>query len=1354
MLKGLLVLSGLVSLLQRCLTEKIVIDHIAQGDTLYLDLLNDGRWPVFEDFEKRGFNIYPKPEMVRCLPDRKERGDFQLLDSIIHGQNQDKFLVKYTNGTVALLDSYNITGTIHTNSTLFKDFKADVTVLFGRIYSYKGWGFYSFRVYFIAAGSSEVRVYDHKTQKESVSLWQPKVDPSKVKLEVLDNQVTQNGFLALVATDSSLPAVDHLHVLKMIEPQGNETEVKEVSIDLAAGLKASGLTIETAFTHLSAAHTAVIVGEKQVVLDNLLFGGVSASQPNLLTLFSCLISEDYKAINCMVFYNATMDEDEYLLDARPLNAEKQSTSTLVVQLASKTDTGVYVIKQIDLNSTIKVTSLRPVTYTRTPYEQANIHEFNVANNATSGFERFDGDGFIVKFGQSGRYLTMNNYAISDRYSFPPMTILLPANFKQMVRASKFSGSPGLVVVDEDHCFRTFKYKANHYIEVETSKYANNSEIVLWYYRRQGASAIAVFNDTLVLNYTGGHKELILNARSLKATVRDTASMWVDADPSLIRGYYETGPELVLDGDVTPSYAKINANKMRFFLTTEDNFQEISSSNMIGAVDRAIDLQNMHGYTECSHEISREIGVTCRKEFRVQFKNNKAVNVLMTESMTFLALNSRDKPVNSSLGIINHATRSFTEIDLPLGASLHSLQVSMNYLICLYVSKDGTLESVHVGLETFKAMTTNYHISDIVSISSSPNYGMLGFGVLTQRETYFMSINTRYNLSDPASSILGSSNPVPKEYSSMDMKTICYLPVEAYKAGLALSDGNKLYWSAFYKGMSTSVGINYGAPLANLICGSNGFFYTQGQNLVKVPVNDKKASVIAERHLERHIYTVGGKTDLIYSQGGHDYALVYDGTATTLKMLNKKGTSFILSRAPEKATLEYQAGSTNKVNLPIDLTLAPRPDSKPVNLSKMGNYTYADNKLNFTIAIGSTDQSTEGHFWAFEGIQNPAIKVQNRFTYLKDVSYGPDFQVIDVATAGQLSAYLVKSFISNKYSLVFKGPDFDEKLVLFHSREVFETPYITSFSYHIEESLPVFKAVVFVANSTFNPMLLIIKCQNGNFTTESMFDSLLKRTERRFATVENTTFYALQRPQADGSSTLGMRSDTNSKWWTVVIELSKLSIENVEAFDLLAVRDYVVLISKKRGSKEIQVHSILANNENATFVKTFATIDGLRDNTVTAIKCAPGQRAETFSCVFAGDKIFKAEFRLENEHTRIVVTKLVNFMPYKNMVIEDAIYVSSGVIFVGRRSEVILNTTQRDQYGIMYYPLNVEGDYYTNSAYMIGGLDKVDLEKLNLGMNLLIRKGEGDQSVILGTPESGFSVFSIDDPTVFGTILFT
>ena len=1363
MLKTLLGIAGISALLRSTLGDKINLDKIAQGDTLYLDLRVDPnsqtRWPVFEDLAKQGFKTYPKPDIVRCLSERHNLPKFEMLDAVVYGENLDKFLIKFENGTVAMLESKNVSGVVYANYSLFKEFKQGTQILFGRIYSYKGWSFYSFRIYYKWAGSEEVRVYDHYTLKDDVSNWQPKiVDYSKLKLVSFETPITKSEFLGMVAknSDPSTLATDHLSIIQIVEPQGNQTEVKEIVHKLDSALLEASLTTSFSFTYFSSAHSSILVGEKMTTLDNLIFGGLSTEDKNNLLLFSCLIGEDKKIGNCISVFNGILNEGDYLLDARALVSSKLNPSTIAVQIATKVEEGHYIINQIDLNSTIKIKSMRPLTFSRTPYEEVNIHEFNLAHNTTSAIESFDNDALIFNFGdknsdKAGRYMLMNNFVMAENsYTWSPMILLLSPSFKQIVRPSKFGTAPAVVALDEDRCFRTFKYRVDHYIEVDTVKYSNNSEIVLWYYRKQGTTEAVPFNETVVLNYTGGHKELVLKARSLKVTARNTSNINIETDVKKVSGYYSAGPDLMFEGEITPSYAKINANRIRYFLVSEDHSHEIQSSSIVGTVDRAVDLQNLQGYSDCNYEIAREIGVTCKTEFRVQLKNNKAVQVKFGESITYLALVSKDKATSSSLAIVNHALRTHREIDLPYGATKHAIKVSMNKLICLYVSRDGSLESTHVDLETFETRTTNYFVHDILDIAPSLSDSDGSFGVVTERESYTLGLNYRYNHSEPNSEIIYPANSVSHSYGSFRWTGMCFVRTDRYRNIIALSNGNKLFWSYAYRGSNPTIGISFNAPLDNLICASDGIYYTQGQNLIKILADNGKSDLMASRFGERIIYNVGGKPELIYSWGDFDYALINDGSSTTLKLLNRKGTTFIISRAPERASLEYQTGSGNSVLLPIDLTLVEKPNPSPVNLSKLGNYTYADGKLNFTISIGGASKSTDGHFWGFDNPNNSAIKVQNRFTYTRDLTYPEEnYQVVDIAVTGHFTAYLVKNSISSKYSIAFKGIDIDEKFLLFHSREVREAPYIATFNYYIENSLPVLKAVIHVSNASFSTALVSIKYYNKEvtITRQNYFDSA--RSNRRFVTIFNTTITAYSMKDDEGNPYLTLNSDLGGKWWSVFREMGSLKLQKVEGYDLTGINDYATLVVKQQGSTLLSLYLLKMNDEKATMIRTNTSLDFLKDAEVSGMRCSAGE-GSAFFCVFYGAKVFRVEFKLENEMKELIIMKIINFMPYKNMRYQDAVILQNGVVFIGRRDELTL-LPRRDQYGFMFYPLTIEGDYKENSAYMTGGLDKDDLEKLKLGMNAQIKRGENDHTVIIGSPESGFKIFSVDNPTVLGKI---
>lgn len=348
-------------------------------------------------------------------------------------------------------------------------------------------------------------------------------------------------------------------------------------------------------------------------------------------------------------------------------------------------------------------------------------------------------------------------------------------------------------------------------------------------------------------------------------------------------------------------------------------------------------------------------------------------------------------------------------------------------------------------------------------------------------------------------------------------------------------------------------------------------------------------------------------------------------------------------------------------------------------------------------------------------------------------------------SGHLSAYLVKNAGSGKFSLVIKGPEMDEKLLLFHSREVKETPYIAAFSYYIEEALPVVKTLINVANGT-TPSLLSVTLRDGKFTQKVSYSQVENKSDRRIASVGNTTYYAYRRLKSNGTYSLGMNSDL------YVPSLYKIGFENVEAFDLIPLSDVLVLVFKQLDKSEVTIGSIPNKDDKSAFTWINVPLDFLKESSVSIIRCSSSETKERFSCVFIGSLIYRVEFKLENDRKEAVIMKVVNFMPYKNMQFEDAVYLDHGIILVGRRSEITLNTTRRDQYGFMYYPLNVAGNYKEKHVFMVGGLDKTDLEKMNYGMRTQIKRGENDHSVILGSPETGYRLYSVQNPTVIGILV--
>lgn len=115
--------------------------------------------------------------------------------------------------------------------------------------------------------------------------------------------------------------------------------------------------------------------------------------------------------------------------------------------------------------------------------------------------------------------------------------------------------------------------------------------------------------------------------------------------------------------------------------------------------------------------------------------------------------------------------------------------------------------------------------------------------------------------------------------------------------------------------------------------------------------------------------------------------------------------------------------------------------------------------------------------------------------------------------------------------------------------------------------------------------------------------------------------------------------------------------------------------------------------------------------------------------------------------------MVDYMPYKNTQVQEIWFTPTGVIMNGRRNEVNLNTSSRDQFGIMFYSLDFSGTYMENSVFMSGGLDKVDMERIGLPLDCKIIPGEVSNQVIIGSANTGFRLFNIDPPSVVGKITF-
>lgn len=1353
----LLSLACISTLLQDILTENIEIKGIAKGDRVIYDLQSKGgnRWPLFDSLQKDGFKPYFKPDSVRCLPKQAEQGDFELLDYYKHGFNNDKMLIQFKNGTITMVNSIEYIGAPVLNGT-FKTLDIGSKLIYSFIYCFGGFGNLTYRLYYTKINSKEVRFFDAFTGKDEVSKWQPNTDITGAKATLIEGKFRES-FLVMLAQpgDTTSTSTDTFRVVHLIEPTNYGDEFVERAFELTPGLAAANLSAEVSLSFMAVIVEKIIYNSSTNSHSNLVFGGVSqkVSEAAKTILYSCIISNtDETIMACTTLFDRKLTEGESLLNIRT-TSENQNPVNFNVKLFKKAETGNCTINQISYQSLVSLKSLYPLDFQRPSFKQSEMSEFNFCPNCTVIHEKAFSEGLVIQTGvgeSTLNYIMMNFFTVSPYIT--PSVFLLPNSYRQLMRARSWNKGIDLAVLDDSYCVQQFAYGSIHYIDIDTSIYANNSAITVWYYKRLG-NTVMPYNDTIVLNYTGGNMHLTTNAKSLKAYARIDSSFQIDSDPDAVSGYYVAGPDIKFDGGKTPAYAKINANKMLFFHVSSEQYREIQSTNILATTDKVVDLQNMHAYTSCNYEIAREIGVVCKTEFDIQLKQTNPVAVSFFRHMTLMVLASNDDGTLSTVAVVDHAAKTYKEYDLPSGARNHALQTFNGYVVVVYVNKEGYLESTHFHLKEEGTKTSCYNLNDVIKITSLIDGESREFSVITKSALVDYSIRYTYNSSNPRETILDGSNKIKlNPYPGLKFTSSCSLKNKDGGNNISvIIDNDRMYMRRSFKGAFPTIGISFNAPLENVICGPTGIYFKHNNNLVKIPTDGSIEDLIADRYARRYLYSVTGTVELIYADQSGEYALVNEGHAKSVILLNPKGTSFILASIPDRVGLEYQS-ATDAIYLPLDLEILPSEVETPVNLPNMGNYTYANGRINFRIEVDSSKKSTGGHLWGFDDSKNPSIIVQNRFTYMNDVTYDENFQVVDVAVKKEVTAYLVKNLQSSNYSLVLKGDGIDAKLMVVSDMALQANPRIYSMNYYVRDFEPVIKVNVQYHGTTSCAKVLIAEFKNGQFQTKEKDFFVMDRRYERIAIAENVTFHTRMSIN-EAIPKLSLTADYPSRWWPCQSSLYRIDGRNVEHFDLIAIGQYPVLAVKYIGKIELNLFTIDSQDINATLVNATIQLDLLKDNKLQKIKCAPSGNWMSFSCIFYGFKITRVEIRFEADRKSATIMKMVDYMPYKNMQIEEIYFTPTGIIMTGRRNEVNLNISSRDQFGIMFYSLDVSGSYIENRVFMSGGLDKVDIERIGLPLDCKIIPGEVSNQVIIGSANTGFRLLNIDPPSVVGKIKF-
>lgn len=1338
------------------LTADVNLAGIAQGDRVIYDLQSypgstSVRWPVFNSFKDPSLKLYAPPITTRCFKTaQQEVRDYEILDFFEQGSNEDRFLIRLSNGSITLVESMKNTGVPVFNHAM-KDLGEGSILMLGYIYSYGGFGNLTYRVYYKTKNSNELRFYDDHTKFDGPSTWQPKTDVPGAKIVVVEG--ASDPFLAVVVESDkgSHSMFDMLKIVQLVEPQSFKESLIEKVFDLGPALESAGLSVEVATSHFAGMVDWIKYNDSTISHNTIAFGGSVTNNPANFVMYTCVLSNlDDSVSACTIFANVTLQESETFISATSASETRDSTK-YYLQLLKKRETGHFYVFESTLTSVVTPKSLNPLVFTRKPYKPINMAEHEFSVNCTTKPQLPFNRGMIIDFNQPSG--SKDQYIITEFLSKgstgKSSGMILPPSYKQLRRARSSIGwrsTNTFAIVDNDGCVNTFKEHTDHYIDIDTAKYPNNSRITLWYYKPSGG-AIQIFNDTVVLNYTGGNPQFAVKKRSVSVFARSQSTFQIDTDASWVSGFFQSGPDLKFEGDVSPSVTKINANRLRLFHSSQKETREIQSGNVIATTEKIVDLQNMHAYANCDFEVARDIAVVCRVEFNIQFKHTFAAAVSFYRDLTVLVLLGEGSS-SSSLAVVDHGNKRFRELALPEGSKHHAIKVFNNFLVCVYATAEGELGSTHVDadLSTFRTWTSTYGTRDVLKIVPAVKFTNTEISVMTKTSYMDYAIRWRFNASNPEEKILELRPQIQSssKYPGLRFTDLCKISVDG-RDYTVTTEGSKIFLRKAVSGAWPIVGIQYHEPLENFQCGPSGIYFKSGQNLVKIPTDGSIKDFIADRYFGRSIFNIGGNADLIYTDDLHEFVVVNEGHSRSLRMLNPKGTSFVLSRAPDRAFLEYLTIHGSAISIPLDLKVMPDPSLNPVNLSKQGNYTYANGKLNFTIEVGASGESTEGHLWGFDDAANPRISVQNRFGLVKDLSYGDHYEIVDVDIKGLMTAYLVKDTLTLEHFLVIKSVDFEHKIILFNDSDLGKPPVIDTLYYTVKDSSPLVKVVVGVWYSTGNTRSIRVEYHEGKFDVKP--DNMRLHTNGKLVAVsaDNTTFHAAAMPE----NNIKLTVECPSGWWYPLINLGKIDQSKVDQFALTAIDRFVLIFIKHIDSHDLKLYSMDAHDKEGVITNASLPLEILKESSLHGIECAPAKDWFRVTCVFFGSQMIRVELKIETDRKSMSVVKMVDYEPYKNMQVERAVIVDTGVIMVGRRNDVSLNTNNADQFGIMFYPLDVRGNYREKSAFMVGGLDKIDMERLGLSMACKIVRGPESNQVIIGNAESGFKIFNIDHPTVVG-----
>ena len=1361
----------LMVIFQQVMTAAYQIGGTVPGDLLHVQLQTNKttkfdwtRFPDFVRFKTEKLQIRTRPASQSCLPDAagNEPTILAYLSNFLHPdgllvQKKGNIIQQWTWDSKRMLEPV-------LNATSWTTLPEGSQVLFGRLFTSGYNKSMGYRVYY--KQSNKIMFYDSLAKTSQESAWN--IDEATValigsKLQIKNILSKNDGeeYVALVNSGLSpdVAFASHAKVLRVAQDP-KTLLLKESVFDLIAGLNDAKIALDGfSSAYLTVVEHSFISGGAGYNTASVVFGFVKP-ETRAATMYSCLLSfSDSKVAACADFFSKVLPEKcSFLRVDLPTVAQDKLSARVLVSIITDAEKSVVSLQgytasfKLTPNPTVAGGFAKSDSSVSDPFSQSILSGSTllVREGPTDFLQFYSAEDNKPQFEM---YLQTNGLLV-PRAVFVGHIDTSTDGYKYTVPSDNRDRYAERLHVYANGCWDLFDGRPQYFVQIDTGSqnYVDLQTETLPMYEWDSQWVATLVQDVVNFKFnTVIPKITSSNKHFLKWVypASDLVSVSLPTDTQLT-GPYDTVQAEFKPDDEKPDFKvesfSLNANPIKYYYYNNGIYKEVATTSLFGTLDRLVDFQNKKYYVDCTLQKTKDPIVVCKDTHDVEFATGEIVAQYFYGSSIFLAVRSGSNPSSVTVQgfLVSQGTNKKVSYTLAGAYKQISIGARSNTLFVAGLQQDGTVVTAAYDLVADKqTFTKNYKVRGAQSLTYSDNYGALGkFTIYTNGYAVpFYAISSHSALKFKQDEIVAyPAVPLNLDNTAEPVKNAnfgCSLKSD-YDI---LSDGSTISWPRYINEkignlVSYSIKLSTKSKITQLLCetGRNTFFLAQtdDKRVIKVGTKWNETDLAFGRFSNRTVYDLKALDAEIkilntYIHGVDVFVLAEIKGAQKIVYLNQQGTEWLLN--PEGARslnkLTFSSETEPKVEL-MGITSGFFPTTAPkINLSALVQVGAVDRRnISIKLELGPKI-SIQNHYWGLDVVNgaNDKFKIQNRFTYLKDVAVDAHV-VLDARYAGQFSALLVKEdqkgYKGADISVLIQGPESfsTSKIPIIPESEIVSPNNIkiVGFSRDTDETKQApyqvsYKVVVFIQEDTGRSEIAVLLWVNQKWTKYDPMIQLephepryFKASNIRAVVQKNTTYIAYW--DADRKE---LRAWTENGLLTQGDSVRAFFAKDVEFFDLVSSgQEEVFFITRLTNDPALTIWKVKVS-QNST-VERFSSIDltMLSDKDTPFLSRCLGVKdnsKQDFYCVFWGTTGISLSFKFDPSSSKYTFVFRRPIALYKNLAVEELHFVDERFFVVqGKRTETTWSESRRDTFGLLYYPLDVEGAKNEDKVYASGGVD--------------------------------------------------